>query len=219
MIYVSHLHPAQLHAGAALASLQVSRDQLLVASQRAQDANADDDLGTLQAWRPREERAATAVRREPILDAVVARGATAVRSDPYADRLLSIHDTLTWLATELHAGQPTVLDPLARLRARLQHLPPSTALIVCNWVDEQDQAARKLLGEPDDRLPVPGLACPACGLAGVLAIRTSAVLLAEQVMVCTTVACVCRGEGCSCEMAVQAAGVRHIWTRRQIASA
>ncbi|MCY1141364.1 hypothetical protein OWR29_25480 [Actinoplanes sp. Pm04-4] len=202
------MHPMLLHAHAALHSIGIARDRLLHAAQTARTAwTANDDLGTVQAWRPREERQPTVVRREPILDAVIERSTSS--TSPYETRMVSIHETLTWLASAM-LGEKPYGDPLDQLRYHLPRLSPDAASNIRLWVDEQDQAARKLLGCGDDHQLLPAIQCPACRRAGVLAIRTSAPT-EEQVVVCT-VGCICIGRQCQCRMGVPSVGIAHVWT-------
>jgi len=205
------MHPSHLHALAALASLDVA----LVLLRNAQIAEASEtaasgDFGTLQAWRPGTGIRVAREHGDVLLDAVIRHVSALV--GPYAERGQRTDDTIRWLtAAALGDAHRHDQDPLDQLREHLPAMTPSTAASLARWVDEQDQAVRRLLGEPDDHQLWPGVACPSCDTAGALALRMSGPA-EDRVVVCTVVRCLCTGEGCGCRMPVKASGWRHIWT-------
>lgn len=202
-------HPHQLHARAGLWSLRTALTRLHHAQAAADRAEATNgDRGTLQAWRPGTGIRTTNDHGDTLLDAVIRHAGS---TNPYRDRALRTQQTLDWLVREALADlfQPRV-DLLEQLLTHLPDMRPATAAHLARWVDEEDKAVRRLLGEHDDRRLQPVIPCPACRAAGVLALRTSAPA-DQQVIVCTN-ECVCAGPGCGCRMGVEAEGAPHVWT-------
>jgi hypothetical protein len=208
-------HPHQLHALGALWSLLDAWPKLLAAQRAAAAAEqGDGDRGTLQAWRP-GSGVHGAEHGDSLLDAVIRYdGPGAV--NPYAERAMRTAETLKWITLSL-LGVP-VPDAAAALRLLLDlELKPGYARNVAAWVDEQDRAVRRLLGERDDRRAVPELPCPHCGTAGALALRVSAPR-EHRTVVCAA-GCTCDGLYCGCGMGTEVQGVAHIWTTTEIEEA
>lgn len=206
------MHPSRLHALAALASLEAAQAVLaryVRGARQAGRSGAEADLGTVQAWRPGLERQAPrSAPANPLLDAVIRHFDGPV--DPLLDRARRTADTLAWLAAAvLGDDYRTKADPLVQIRETLPALMPTTCATVAEWAGEQDRLVRQAVGVGDDLQPWPGVTCPACELAGVLALRTSGPAEA-RVVVCTE-ACPCEGDACGCGMPRKAAGVPHIW--------
>lgn len=203
------LHPHVLHARAALWSLSAALTRLHAAAHAAARAAAEQgDAGTLQAWRPGAGIHAVG-RGDQLLDAVIRHvGGT---TNPYADRAHRTADTIRWIGqAALGQAYRPDLDMLGQLLEHLPAMRPATAAHLARWLDEEDRAVRRLLGDPDDRQLLPVIACPSCHSVGVLALRTSAPA-AAQVIVCTA-GCWCAGQGCGCRMGVEAEGAEHVWT-------
>jgi len=199
-----------LHARAALWSLTRALQLLTVAAHAHAQAQADSaDLGTLQAWRPGTGGRSSG-HGDALLEAVVQHSTG--RTSPYADRHARTVETARWVARSILRDRHVEgVDPLVQLR---QAVPAMTALAADSmrrWIEDEDSAVRRLLGEPDDRQPVAAIACPGCDTAGSLALRTSAPER-ERVVVCTTQTCACLGSGCPCGMGRQDAGAQHVWT-------
>lgn len=213
------LHPHHLHALAACWSLRAAWPRLLAAQQAATAAAAaDQDRGTLQAWRP-GSGVHSGTSGDALLDAVI-RHADAGTRNLYSDRVRLTQDTLTWAASAVlgptfSADTGGILD---QLMSKLPTLTPTVAQNLTLWIDEQDRAIRHVLRDPDDRRLLPGIDCPACGASGSLALRQSAPLV-DQVVVCTQAPCVCAGPDCRCGMGITHTDVHHIWTRTQIKDA
>lgn len=206
--------PHHLHARAALWSLTDAWPRLLTAEAASAAAEADSgDLGTLQAWRP-GSGVHGAQSGDALLDAVI-RHSSPGALNPYAERRRRTEETLIWVAqTVIGETVRAGADALARL---LRHLPRTlqdAALHLGRWVDEQDQAVRRALGDGDDRQGVPVVACPHCGTKAALAARTSAPP-PERVVVCTA-GCTCAGPGCGCGMGIEILGARHIWSTAEL---
>jgi hypothetical protein len=131
--------------------------------------------------------------------------------NPYAERRRHAGDTLTWIAAAaLGQKDSTTADAITQLREQLPAISPSTAADLARWVHDEDQAARRLLREPDDHVLIPGVTCPGCDCAGTLALRMSGPA-EDRVVVCTE-DCPCDETSCWCGMSVKAAGAAHIWT-------
>jgi hypothetical protein len=203
-------HPHHLHARAAAWSLKAALDRLAAASAAQDRANAaNGDLGTLQAWRPGSGGHSSG-HGDVLLDAVIRHAGTP--ANPYADRARHTAETIAWVAkATLRDRYRTDLGPLEQLRGELPGMRPATAAHLRRWLDDEDTAVRRLLGEPDDHELLPRLACPACDTAGALALRTSAPVQ-ERVVVCTQQVCVCLGSACRCGMGRQVAGAQHAWS-------
>ncbi len=207
------LHPALLHARAALWSLSRALQSLTVAAHARHQADAAwDDLGTLQAWQP--GTGGSGGHADPVPTAVldhIGPGGT----NPYASRHRWTMETATWAARQLLATRYAEGgDPLVQLRQHLPAMTPPAADAMRRWIEDEDTAVRRLLGERDDRQLLPGVPCPACDSAGALALRSSAPE-AERVVVCTQL-CPCIGQACPCGMGVRAAGAAHVWTLGEV---
>lgn len=196
-------HPAHLHATAALWSLTRALQQLTVAAHAHDQAAADADLGTLQAWRPGTAGHGSG-HGDTLLEAITRH----TGRNEYRERFARTMDTAAWIAQKLLGDG----DPLVRLRYAVPTMTPLAADNTRRWIQDEDTAVRRLLGEPDDHQPLPGVACPACDQR-TLHLRTSAPP-AEQVIECAGRLCVCIGQKCGCGMTVPAAGVGHIWPFR-----
>lgn len=209
-------HPNLLHARAALWSLRAVWPKLEAAQIAAETAQWEfGDLGTVQAWRP-----GSGVHGGPhgdaLLDAVIRHNSPG--ANPYTDRLNLSSQTLEWISDLLVLGSFLRPAEIIDLLIDLPALAPRTAGYLAAWIDEQDRLIRKVLGEPDDYLLIPGIACPACDTAGSLAIRTSVPHIEKRVIICTS-GCTCSGPGCACRMTIQDASVSHIWTRPELEEA
>jgi hypothetical protein len=111
---------------------------------------------------------------DPISTAVIALHGTGGDWNPYADRARRTGETIAWVVkTALRDRYQPQRGPLAQLLDELPAMRPATAAHLRRWLDDEDHAVRRLLGEPDDRQLMPGAACPTCDTAA-LALRTSA---------------------------------------------
>jgi hypothetical protein len=208
-------HPHQLHARAALWSMHATWPKLQAAQRAAAAADrADGDRGTLQAWRP-GSGIHSAQHGDALLDAVI-RFDHPGAVNPYAVRAQRAGETLQWIMRTL-LGFPA-RDPLIAIQALLPlHLDPAAARNIAAWIEDEDRAARRLLGERTDHRAVPELACPHCSTVGALALRVSAPR-DQRVAVCTA-GCTCDGPGCGCGMGTEVQGVAHIWTTTEMEGA
>ncbi|MFI7547228.1 hypothetical protein [Actinoplanes sp. NPDC049599] len=204
------MHPARLHALAALASLEAAQATLTQYARHARQAalSGADDLGTVQAWRPATERQAPrALPANPLLDAIVLQVDRV--ANPLLERARRTADTLAWIAgAVLGDDYRTRADPLAQLRAVVPALQTSTCETMTRWLVEQDRLVRQAAGIGDDLQLWPGVACPGCDNV-VLALQMSGPA-EDRVVVCTE-SCPCAGEACGCGMPDRAVGVAHIW--------
>lgn len=218
---MTDLHPHQLHALAAAWSLRASLAELgrAVAYERYDllgAARARSLASRLQAWEPNAVGGSGGGGGHGDPTARVALDA----ADPFArpGRLArlaeSVTDTLYWLAGKLGV-RTGVLDQLAELRRGVPLLRPSTAEQLQLWLAEADTRVREAVDLPPEDMPVPGLACPSCGVRQLVDLGAPLVVAPAEPLpgVACRAGCRCAGDSCTCRMPVRPAGAAHIWTR------
>ncbi len=199
-------HPYALHASGALWSLRTAWPTLTHAYEAARAAEAESgDLGTL--------RSTTAGsiggngHSDRIGDAIARHADSGSTADRYARVIDEVSAEIARLTRHLLDGA----NGLAALLDAVPTMPPMLAGWLAEAVTDLDRQVRRTVGlHLDDWCGVPELECPACGMAGALALRTSAP--PEQRTVVCTHGCLCRGDGCGCGMGVEAERVPHVWT-------
>lgn len=195
--------PQHLHATANLWSLTAIWPSLLSASTRSSGATGED-RGTLQAWRP-SSGVQGGRTGDQILEAILRSSGS--DANPYLERAERTAATVTWLAAQVvPPAAASTGEALREMLAGLTDLRPSTALNLAMHIGAEDRAVRKLLGEPDDLAPIPGVACPRCD-SRTLAIRTSNPDRRQRPIVCAQPAC------------QMADAIPSIWTSTQLESA
>jgi hypothetical protein len=205
-------HPHQLHALAALWSLRAARQRLTIAAAIEDRENALAALEPADGLRSQTygSRGGSGGHGDPVAGAALTVS-TSVRTNRAAALDRRILSTLSWLADsiagQLGAHRP---DPDVLLTQLVTGLSPATAAHLTRWVTEADQQIRKHLGLGQDLMPAPGnRPCPACQVRQ-LYVQTSAPIASEHTIVCRA-GCLCRGDGCTCDMPVKVQGVAHIW--------
>lgn len=201
------MHPWTLHATTNLWSYRHARAELArtitVARKEPPDGLRSTTYGTRSATGGHSDRVLHLVTSDSELERLCRH---AVRAD----------HTLVWLAG--HAA-PGPGDPAARLTAAVPNLLAPTAEHIARWVAEADERLRRVLGMPPDRVPMPGVPCPACGCRR-LQVCSAALDRTGWTVVCDA-GCRCIGARCPCTTGVQgehAAGVPHIWPWAAITS-
>ncbi|MEV4416134.1 hypothetical protein [Catellatospora sp. NPDC049609] len=215
---MTDLHPHQLHARSAAWSLDVARHRLGTAIGRARAAALTEQLTSaapVRAWSP-STGGGGGGHGDPTAGAALGVGmsgpAGRSRSADLWGLAESVTDTLWWLAGKLGFRRPQwpqmPADPVALMCRAVPRLHPWTAAQLALWFGEADGQIRTLLYIAPDDSPVPGMACPACGVRQ-LSVLTASV---ATTVVCRATGCHCAGEDCPCRMPVRAAGVGHIWS-------
>jgi hypothetical protein len=194
------IHPHQLHASAAAWSLTQALPAL-AAAVRLEETDRHTAPGPIKAWAPSIGGGGSG-HGDPI-------GWAALDHDPgpgrYARLARSVNTTLAWLAGRLRLAG----EPIAALAAGIPSLRPSTAHQLTRWLRELDGRVRVELHLADERKPVDGAECQACG------VRLLYRWPGPQLLVCMNNSCVCAGNACPCRMLIRAAGVAHIWQEGQ----
>lgn len=85
---------------------------------------------------------------------------------------------------------------------------PEVAAEAAATLQRLDRTCRRAVGAGDDRVPLPGVRCPACAQRGDLAAEVSNPDPAQWTLVC---ACRCTGHGCGCRRGIRLPGRRHRW--------
>lgn len=203
-------HPHTLHATAAAWALRAARGRLVELAGLEARANATRLLD------------AAAVLRSP---AWGRRHALGGHSDPTSAVLTAPdeHETswrelldrldrkVTWIADAIGCTPPAVPNPLDRILGGLPYLRRSPGPLAAAHLWDEDRWVREAVGLAPARRPLPGIACPACGLRALAVLDGGPVT--EWTVVCD---CRCAGAQCGCGMTVRAAGIQHIWPRAQV---
>ena len=160
-----------LRARAALHSLHIALDQLAdraTAEARAIDAQRTAAAEPLKSpsW---GRRYALGGHGDPTGDAVLTIGEA--RPNQYAEQHTEAWEQLHEVAQHLPVQG---FNPLDRIETALPAMSQKAAEATRTLLDRIDQRVRRLLKISDDRQLLPGVACPVCDTAGVLALRTSA---------------------------------------------
>lgn len=206
---MTDLHPDQLSALAAAfsldAALRLLADEVRWEwSERRDESRASAAASCLQAWRPGGGRGGGGYS-----DPVGRSTDIVLELEPQAGRLARLTDsvtaTLLWLAERLRVSLAHV-NPLLPLIDAVPALRPSTAVQLMRWLAEADTRVREAVNAPVDERPVPGLACPSCGVRRLVAVPPRH----SPIVVCRS-GCTCAGESCTCQMPIRSAGAGHIW--------
>ncbi len=232
---MADLHPHALHALTALSSLRRATEHYLSALVEA-SAGSSTPAATGQT-RPRPRAALRRLddllrveRHERIVADRAGIHQVGASPTPIPAHLLDAQQTAAqalidavWIASSALRERPLLvwgdawtLAATDRWRARCGWLtmvlpltPPTAAGDVARILTTADRSVRAACRTEPDEAPVPGVACPACGIRR-LRIATSAPSSAAWTITCRP-QCRCAGDGCPCGMAVTASGVRHIW--------
>lgn len=217
---MTDLHPDQLQALASAWSLRSALAELGTAAAYERSgllatARSRSLASRLQAWEPNAVGGSGGGGGHGDPTARVALDA----ADPFArpGRLArlgeSVADTLYWLVGKL--GLRTLVEPLPELRRGVLLMRPSTAVQLRLWLDEADTRIREAVQLPPTDRPVPGLACPSCGVRQLVDLGAPRVIAPAEPLpgVACRAGCRCAGESCTCRMPVRPAGAEHIWTR------
>jgi hypothetical protein len=176
-------HPHQLHAQAALWALDGA---LVLLADRADQEDRAIAAEYATAAVPLRSpayghRQALGGHGDPTAEAAGMLGAPP-RQNRWTDLEVEVQQQLLTVAAKLPGDG--WWNPVAHLRAALPTMSERSAAATAQLADRIDARIRRLLVEPDDRLRLPRVPCPACDTAGMLVLRTSAPE-PERVVECT----------------------------------
>ncbi|GIJ10749.1 hypothetical protein ACFFMR_18965 [Micromonospora andamanensis] len=208
------LSPHHLHATAAAWSLQAARAALVRRAIAEARQRGDDLIAAGPISSPvYGTRHPVGGHGDPV-SATLTLDHTPARVTRWGELVSRLDGRLGWLARQIGAT-PSIWTQLEWVIDTLPALQPGTARVVHRHLADEDTWVRALpIAVPPSTRPLPGVACPRCG------VRQLTVHCAGPVDGWTvTCVCLCVGAGCPCGMAGAVEGVAHIWPRTAVIGA